>query len=145
MSNLRLPFVRAAGSLLNTLLATWESLRGEYIRKLGYQTWVVRESNVTFALRHFGTDIVTVTQEDEATDVVTLNAAGYRSVTTADRMRRLFNAAGIPVQVYVQDGDYMVSTPTGHYPYRDYMTLRVLYSRDGHVSVGSPSYPGRII
>jgi hypothetical protein len=140
MSNLRLAFIREINDLFGTLRRTWESLRGGDIRKLGYETFVVSDGG-TLALRHFGTDIVRVRRVDSTTDNVTLNASGYRSKTTADRMRRLFHAAGVPVQVYVQDGDYMVSTPMGHYPYRDGMSFHVVYSRDGHVSVGSPTYP----
>lgn len=147
MSNLRLAFASVAGNLLETLAATFRTLRGGDIRKLGYETFVVNGDGY-MALRHHGTDIVKVerTYPDMGgitTDTVTLNASGYRSVTTADRMRRLFYAAGIPVQVYVQGADYTVSTPNGHYEYRDGMSFRVLYSRDGHISIGSMDYPKR--
>lgn len=142
MSNLRLPFVRIDGDLFGTLDATFHARMGgsSDTRKLGYQTWVVSEPN-TVSLRHNGTDIVSVTREDATTDKVTLNASGYRSPTTANRMRMLFDAAGIPASVSIRDGDYMLYLDGRSYPYRDGMSFSVVYSRDGHASPVAVRYP----
>jgi hypothetical protein len=144
MSNLRLTFARVAGSVYDTLADTFATLRGKgNTRKLGYETFIVQYGDYILSLRHFGTDIVTVSRVNDVTERVTLNAAGYRSVTTANRMRMLFAAAGIPVTVYRKDGDYRLSLPHGTHEYRDGMSFLVTVSRDGYISVGDPHYAKR--
>lgn len=142
MSNLRLGFTRIQNDLLGSLDATFHTLRGDDTRRLGYETYIVRDGGA-FSLRHHGTDILSVRILDDTTDEVTLNAAGWRSETTANRIRMAFSAASLPVSVGVHDGDYVVYIEGRAHDYRDGMSFRLIHSRDGHVTVGNPTYPRR--
>jgi hypothetical protein len=82
-------------------------------KKIGFETYIVRIDDYEIAIKHYRTNIMVI----DVTNTITIDAGGYRTKTTKDRLNQFLRCRG--AQISQKKGNWYIHGSNGDFEFVD--------------------------